>query len=207
MEKIRDIYFIEGFGADSNCYLVDNILIDTGTGLNETFLHKNLTDFGFKVEDIETIVNTHSHYDHTGGNFLFPDAKIAIHEKDAKAVENEDDPLTAGFIFNQSLKRHDVHIKLKEGDKIGNFEVIHTPGHTPGGICLWNGEILISGDTVFANGGFGRLDIGGNHENMANSLKRLKKLDVKYLCPGHGNWTLDGKKHIEFANKTFFGMI
>lgn len=53
---------------------------------------------------------------------------------------------------------NDVDIILKDKDKI-NFEVIHTPGHTSGGICLWDGETLISGGTIFANGGVGRMDI------------------------------------------------
>lgn len=50
---------------------------------------------------------------------------------------------------------------MEEGDKIKDFEVIHTPGHSKGAICLWDGENLISGDTVFGHGGVGRTDIGG----------------------------------------------
>jgi glyoxylase-like metal-dependent hydrolase (beta-lactamase superfamily II) len=92
---------------------------------------------------------------------------------------------------------------LEEGDKIHDFDVLHTPGHTKGGICLYNGEILISGDTVFADGGYGRMDIGGNLEDMKESLKRLKNLNVKYLLPGHGPWVKDGSRHI----KTSYNML
>ena len=89
---------------------------------------------------------------------------------------------------------------LNEGDKVGDFEVIHTPGHSYGGICLWDGENLICGDTVFANGGYGRTDIGGNMDDLRNSLRKLNKLNVKYLFPGHGPWVDNGKKHIELSN-------
>ncbi|MCL2687062.1 MAG: MBL fold metallo-hydrolase [Methanobrevibacter sp.] len=205
MEKIKDIIFIEGFGADSNCYLIDNILIDTGTGMNKDYLPLKIKESGLNIDDIEMIVNTHCHYDHVGGNYLFPNSKVAIHEKDAIILEDEGNPLTASFLFGKSVKRHDVDEKLKEGDKIANFEVIHTPGHSPGGISLWDGEILISGDTVFANGGFGRLDIGGSVEEMKKSMEKLAKLDVEYLLPGHGPWVNNGKKHIELAKQMFSG--
>ena len=202
MEKINNVWCIEGIGFDCNSYLIDNIIVDTGTGQNQKYLHSKLESINYNPKDIEMIVNTHSHFDHVGGNYLFPDAKIAIHQDDAIDVEDENNPLTAA-IFGKSIKRHDVDVKLKEGDKIGDFEVIHTPGHTAGGICLWNGDILISGDTVFSDGGFGRLDIGGNHDDMEKSLKRLKEFDVTYLLPGHGPWTDHGEEDIELANKMF----
>jgi len=203
MEKINDIICIDGYGSDSNCYLIDDIIIDTGTGMNEEYLPLIIKENGLNLEDISLIVNTHCHFDHAGGNYLFPEAKVAVHEKDAQFIENENDPMTAGFMFGKSLERNDVDLKLNEGDKIANFEVLHTPGHTPGGISLWDGEILISGDTVFANGGFGRLDIGGNPEEMKDSFKKLIQLDVKYLLPGHGPWTEQGKRHIDLAMHMF----
>ena len=203
MEKINNVICIEGFGADSNCFLIDDIIIDTGTGMDKNYLHLKIKESGFNPDDISMIVNTHCHFDHAGGNYLFPEAEVAIHEKDAEYIENENDPMTVGFMFGKSIERHDVDLKLKEGDKIANFEVIHTPGHSPGGISLWDGEILISGDTVFANGGFGRLDFGGNPQEMADSLEKLGNLDVEYLLPGHGPWTKNGKRHIELARQMF----
>ena len=65
--------------------------------------------------------------------------------------------LPAACMFGKSMDKVKVDRLLQEGDKIHDFEVLHTPGHTPGGICLYNGETLISGDTVFADGGFGRV--------------------------------------------------
>jgi glyoxylase-like metal-dependent hydrolase (beta-lactamase superfamily II) len=205
MEKINNIVCIEGFGADSNCYLIDNILVDTGTGMNEEYLYLKIEEANLAIDDIEWIVNTHCHFDHVGGNYLFPKAKVAIHHDEAQAILNENDPLTVASIFGMSIQRHDVDRELKEGDTVGDFKVLHTPGHSPGGISLWNGEVLISGDTVFANGGFGRLDIGGNHQDMAESLERLSNLDVEYLLPGHGPWTKNGKRHIELAKQMLSG--
>lgn len=201
MGKIKNVICIEGLGSDSNSYVIDNILVDTGTGMNEGYLASKFKELGIEKDDIETIINTHSHYDHTGGNYLIPNAKIAIHELDAPAVENIECPLTV--TFHHDIKRHDVDRKIKNGDKFEDFEVIHTPGHTPGGISLFDGEILISGDTVFADGGFGRLDIGGNHDQMKNSLETLEKLDVEYLLPGHGRWVNNGKEHVKLAYNLF----
>jgi glyoxylase-like metal-dependent hydrolase (beta-lactamase superfamily II) len=143
-------------------------------------------------------VNTHNHYDHTGGNKYF-NLEVAMHEVDAEAFEHGDDDVTVASMFGGSTEGMKVDRKLHEGDKIHDFTVFHTPGHTKGGICLYDGETLISGDTVFAGGGFGRTDIGGDVNDMQNSLEKLSKLDVKYLLPGHGPCTSDGSRHIKMA--------
>lgn len=199
--NFEDIIFIEGLGVDSNCYLLNKqILVDTGTGQNKDYLYSKLKEQGVNPEDITDIVNTHCHYDHVGGNYLFPNAQVNIHELDANALKNDEDEDNVSFLFNGSLKRHDVDSLLKEGSKILDFEVLHTPGHSKGGICLWDGETLICGDTVFANGGVGRTDIGGDYNQLKESVKRLKELDVKNLLPGHGPIVLgNGKKHIEVS--------
>ena len=195
-----NVIFIEGLGADSNSYLIDDVLVDTGTGHNPEYLFSKLRENGIEPEDIKLIVNTHCHYDHVGGNKHFPNAKIAIGEIDGKAIKADDDPNTVSNLFGHPIERHDVDIELKEGDKIKDFEVIHTPGHSKGGICLWDGETLICGDTIFANGGVGRMDIGGDYNDMKETVKRLKELDVKNLLPGHGPIVLnDGKKHLEMS--------
>lgn len=208
MEKIKNVYCIEGLMADSNCYLIDNtgsdtdydyILVDTGTGQSNEYLFSKLNEVGIGPEDIDLIVNTHCHYDHVGGNDFFPKTKVAIHKTDAIALRDPDSPLTVSSLFGSIVRRHEVDMELEEGDKIAGFEVLNTPGHTSGGISLYDGEILISGDTIFANGGVGRMDIGGNPIDMKNSLFRLKELDVKYLLPGHGPWVNNGNLHIKMS--------
>lgn len=189
MEKINNIICIEGLNNDSNSYVFDDIIVDTGTGRNKDYLINSLKNFNIDVGDINLIINTHGHFDHFGGNYIFPNAKVAIHEADADIIKNSDDYLSASFLFNQSNKRNDVDILLKGNEKFGDFQVISTPGHSSGGICLYDGEVLISGDTIFAGGGFGRTDIGGNITDLKNSLLKLKDLRVDYLLPGHGMWS------------------
>ena len=93
-----------------------------------------------------------------------------------------------------------VDIELEDGDEIADFKVIHTPGHTRGGICLYDGESLISGDTIFAGGGVGRMDIGGDYMEMKNSVAKLLELDVKNIYPGHGHCVEgNGKEHLKMS--------
>ena len=208
MEKINNVYCIEGIMADSNSYLIDNadsdsdynyILVDTGTGQSNSNLYSSIREIGIEPEDIDLIVNTHCHFDHVGGNDFFPNAKIAIHKVDAIALRDPDSELTVSSLFGSIVRKRDVDIELEEGDKIANFEVINTPGHTKGGISLYDGEILISGDTIFSNGGVGRMDIGGDPMDMKESLMRLKELDVEYLLPGHGPWVNNGNQHVKMS--------
>ena len=91
-----------------------------------------------------------------------------------------------------------------------NLQVIHTPGHSPGGMCLYEPEkkVLFSGDTVFSYGNVGRTDLrGGNSRLLVESIERLMKLDVEYLCPGHMNAVTGGNEHIRnsynFAKMVF----
>jgi hydroxyacylglutathione hydrolase len=202
LDKIKDIVIIEGIGYDSNIYIFEDVIVDTGTGDNIQYVKDSIKKAGICLDDLALIVNTHNHYDHIGGNRCFK-LDVAMHRDDAIAIQKKNDVATAANIFGRSMDGMKVDKILEEGDKIHDFEVLHTPGHTKGGICLYNGEILISGDTVFADGGYGRMDIGGNLEDMKESLKRLKNLDVTYLLPGHGPWVEDGSKHI----KTSYNML
>ena len=203
MDKINDILIIEGIGYDSNIYVFEDVIVDTGTGDNIQYIKETMKKADVSVDDLSLIVNTHNHYDHIGGNRCF-DLDVAIHKEDAKAIEEGNDA-TVASIFGRSLDGIKIDRILEEGDKIHDFEVLHTPGHTKGGICLYNGETLISGDTVFADGGYGRMDIGGNINDMKESLKRLSTLNVTYLLPGHGPWVDDGSRHIKMSYNMLTG--
>ena len=197
---MSDIVVIIGFNFDSNCYLINkNTLVDTGAGLNKDYLFSKLRENGVEPEDIELIINTHCHFDHIGGNHLFENAKIAVHKIDADSIKNEDSLGTSMSAFGIEGNSR-VDIELEDGDEIAGFKVIHTPGHTGGGICLWDGENLISGDTIFAGGGVGRMDLGGDYQDMKNSVEKLMKLDVKNIYPGHGPTVENnGKDHIKLS--------
>ncbi|MDO5848053.1 MAG: MBL fold metallo-hydrolase [Methanobrevibacter sp.] len=194
---IDNVICIPSASEDSNYFVIDKeILVDTGTGQHTDYLYSKLKEYGIEVDDIKMIVNTHCHYDHVGGNKDFPNAKVAIGDIDGRSIM-KDDENTCSRLFGHDIERCDVDIFLKEGDKISTFEVIDTPGHSAGGICLWDGKTLISGDTIFAHGGIGRMDIGGSYEDMKKSVGRLKELDVENILPGHGPIVEgNGKAHI-----------
>lgn len=197
---MSSIAFILGYNIDSNYVLIDdNILVDTGSGYYNDYLFSKLHENGVEPNDIEMVVNTHCHYDHIGGNQFFPEAQIAIHKADAVSIKNKDTLGTSMSVFDNPGNCR-VDIELEDGDKIADFKVIHTPGHTKGGICLWDGENLISGDTIFAGGGVGRMDIGGDYMDMKNSVKKLTELDIKNIYPGHGPHVEgNGNDHIKLS--------
>ncbi|NYB51793.1 MAG: MBL fold metallo-hydrolase [Methanobacteriaceae archaeon] len=198
MIKMGDVIVIEGMGYDSNVYIFEDIIVDTGTGQNMDYIEKSIKEAGSSVDDLSLIVNTHNHYDHIGGN-QYLDLDVSMHTIDAVAIERGDQDAILAHMFGRSIEKMEVTHKLDEGDKIHDFEVLLTPGHTSGSICLYNGETLISGDTVFSGGGFGRVDLGGSMDEMRKSLERLSKLDIKYLLPGHGPAVNHGSRHVKLA--------
>lgn len=205
-QQIDDnIYLIQLNGLDSNIYLINKeVLIDSGTGFNFSSLKKALNGVHVNIENIKRIVNTHCHFDHVGGNVHFNKAKIALHELDAPALEDEKNMETLSFMFGVKLNPRRVDIKLKDKDLIRirdvKLNVIHTPGHTKGSVCLYDekNRVLFTGDTVFADN-VGRYDlIGGSRKDLLESIKKIQGLDIKALLPGHGPILLgDMRLHIQ----------
>ncbi|WP_319506093.1 MBL fold metallo-hydrolase [uncultured Methanolobus sp.] len=192
---------------DANSYLINGkILIDTGMNTEGLVaeIRKNID-----IKDLELIILTHCHYDHTASALEISHlsgAKIAIHKDDAALLKN--DNVSAAALFGYRAPSIEPDMLLNEGDRIpiGNneeLEVIHTPGHTPGGICLYeaNSKSLFSGDTVFPSGSIGRTDFeGGNRSQLTESINKLVQLDVKTLYAGHGEVTSnDVNKQIGFS--------
>jgi len=206
------VHRLLGHGYESNVYLIEDeiyALVDTGTGFYTDELLKEIERYA-DIESIEYIIITHEHFDHCGGARDLKDAtgaEICMHEIGAKVLEEGEQWSAA--LFGTIQKPVKVERKLKEGDEIilgsMRLKILHTPGHSPGSICLYDekSKSLFSGDVVFANGGIGRTDFyGGDTEQLINSIKRLEKLDVKNLYPGHGEYVLgEGKKHIEMAGR------
>jgi hydroxyacylglutathione hydrolase len=144
---------------------------------------------GFRVS---TVVNTHGHPDHTAGNAAVKRSTgscILIHSADAPALTQITSRLFARVLGGRGSPRPDR--LLSDGDTIavgkGALQVIHTPGHTPGGICLhWPGHLL-TGDTLFV-GGVGRTDLaGGNAGQLLTSIRgRILTLAPETIVwPGH----------------------
>lgn len=200
MQVYNGIILTGGIGYDSNIYLIDNeVLVDTGTGIFFNEIKEEFENLKINLKEIHTIVNTHCHFDHCGGDKSFRDlckANIAIHEKDKEALETGEGTLAE--LFGRKQKAVTVDWVLREKDKIKTknftFIVISTPGHTPGSICLYEKEkkILITGDTIFGDS-VGRTDFPrGSFEDLLKSIKKLSKLNVTYLLPGHGNPKIGG---------------
>lgn len=148
-------------------------LIDTGfDNTPEERIFPTIVDLGRRPEEINYVVNTHRDGDHIQGNKIIKDrtkAVIAAHELEVGAITTAD-------------------IKLKEGDAVvlgdRKFTILHTPGHQPGNICLYDqsNNILISGDTICGD----RTDLIRMDEDIyTKSLMRLLNLDIKILVMSH----------------------
>jgi len=200
IKRIGDIVLIQLSDIDSNIYLLGDTVIDSGTGFNFTRLRDIFRVLKRGMKDVKEVINTHGHFDHIGGNGYFLNAKVAIHEGDAKILEKGDRELSNVDFFNGRLSPRKPDKILKDGDKLNpdklDLEVTHTPGHSAGSICLYDNKrkILFSGDTVFSDG-VGRTDLpGGDPKAMEKSLQRLLKLDVEKILPGHGKPVLQNAK-------------
>ena len=152
---------------------------------------------------LQAIYLTHGHYDHTGAVAALcqahPDLPVYLHKADFPG------PTKSGFPLKDQLAEAGLLDRIKfydEGDRLTlgslTIQVLHTPGHTPGSVCLVTDGVLFSGDTLFA-GSMGRTDFpGGSYPDMVKSLRRLAALpDDLALLPGHmGTSTLGREKRI-----------
>lgn len=185
-----------------NCYIIydeqslEGIIVDPGDEAGrilETVHNLNLT--------IKYIINTHGHADHIGANKELGEklqAKLAIHADDAAMLTDPQLNLSVAGYMGRIIISQPADILLHEKDIIsfGNcrFKVIHTPGHTPGGICLVGEGIVISGDSLFA-GSIGRTDFPtGSLTDLVSSLKeKIMTLDpAMQVFPGHGGTSVIG---------------
>ncbi len=140
---------------------------------------------------IKTILNTHAHVDHIMGNEEMKrktGAKIIIHEDDAPLLTRTPRSMLVMFGARPSPPA-DQTVKDGETIQIGDvsIKVLHTPGHSPGGMCLYGEGVVFTGDTLFV-GGLGRTDLpGGSWEVMVNSIrtKLLTLPDETIVYPGH----------------------
>jgi len=191
LQKITEnISYIPGSDYCSNIYILKDagatIVIDTGDGNIEI---KEKADYCFL---------THGHMDHTNG--ARKDWQVFLREEEKK-FDNQFHYHVPEFAKPLDMQK----LKIESFD----FEFIHTPGHTPGGVCIWEKKrnILFTGDTLFSDGWVGRTDMpGGDYKKLESSLRlifqRFTKIknqkmifpfdmdelgfNVSFICPGHG---------------------
>lgn len=187
----------------TNCYLLwdeaskEALIIDAADQSVEikNFIEKN--DLTLKY-----ILNTHGHGDHIGGNRffkdLFPQAKVGIHEKDADFLLKPN--LNLSLYFDNPVTSPSAEFYLEDDALIhlgaSQIRVIHTPGHTPGGVSLYAKPYLFSGDTLFAEE-VGRTDFPGGSfavliESIKNKLFSLPEETI--VLPGHGPTSTIGEE-------------
>ncbi|MGB9716694.1 MAG: MBL fold metallo-hydrolase [Thermodesulfovibrionales bacterium] len=181
---------------EANCIIIadeitnEALIVDPGDEPEKILDVINMNNFKVKF-----IICTHAHFDHVGA---LPElkketnAQIIIHRDELVIYQHSVEMALFWGYDLDPLPEPDILVEEDYNFSIGNlkFKVIHTPGHSPGGICIYGEEILITGDTLFA-GSVGRTDIfGGDMEKLKLSFKRLMGLPDKVkVFPGHGPTT------------------
>ena len=172
----------------NNTYIVENEEDKTCFVVDPSTESVKLTNYidGNKLK-VEGVLLTHGHFDHVGGAAHLQsmyDAKIYMHKMDIEFIDN---PLDIG----RSYTRFDVDVTVDDGDEISlcgqKIKVVHTPGHSQGGVCYVCDDVIFCGDTIFKDG-YGRYDLrGGDFGALQNSIQKIFDLQGDYilLC-GHG---------------------
>jgi glyoxylase-like metal-dependent hydrolase (beta-lactamase superfamily II) len=218
---VPDVYLMEGFRG-SNVYLLVSgralTLVDSGRAGVADQITAQLQEGSYALSELHTIVLTHAHGDHTGSVAELvhrSGAQVLAHRDEVPYIERAK-PLPAAslrqrllnWLFDRVwLKRPPCKVDraLEDGDVIevlGGVRVIHTPGHTPGSICLYQPErqILFCGDVLFNENpltGQGRLQLSFPLFTLDQvlaweSVRKLSALPVEVLCFGHGEPILEG---------------
>ncbi|MDD2836631.1 MAG: MBL fold metallo-hydrolase [Methanothrix sp.] len=201
-KSICDRVFVVG-GSDLSApedafvYLVDAgselVLVDAGVGYGTNRIEDNIRSLGFEPARVWHIIATHCHIDHIGGLFAWNErygCKIIAHELDREGIEGENNALTAASMYGVDYKPVKVDTLL-EGEtqnlKLGDlqFNFLHTPGHTPGSICVYidteDGRVLFGQDI---HGPFSPA-WGSDLKMWRVSMQKLLALRADVLCEGH----------------------
>ena len=176
-----------------NTYFIDGekkILIDPGHYEFFGNVREELSNLSLTPEDIDMVLITHGHPDHIESVQVFAEMKtlVAVSEIEMDFIRK----VAPQYGHALGARAFEPDILLREGTlEIGDvsFQVIHTPGHSPGSVCFYRPDekVLFSGDVVF-KGGIGRTDLPmGDGAALKESIRRLSVLDIEYVLSGHGD--------------------
>lgn len=203
---IMNIQMISPSVYDSNIYILNGtVLIDTGMTPEKVIpLISERTD----ISKIGRIILTHCHFDHAGCVDELKKlcgASVVIYDGEEKMMLEDEG--SAATVFGYTCPKTMPDVLCREGDRISAgknekgieefLEVISTPGHTSGSMCLYSEKekTVFSGDTVFSGGGLGRTDFKNSvPEKMTQSIGKLLTRDIEKIYPGHGQATLKNGK-------------
>lgn len=215
-EIIAGVYLLSGFlGAGvwgANAYLLvddgDLTLVDTGFFGRADRILEQIKELGYSPSDIHRIIITHHHADHIGSLAELKrvtQAEVIAHPADAPYIDGrlpQPGParpqwlgnLLARFSWLWSTEPVTVDVMVNDGDELpilGGVKILHTPGHTPGSICLYlpDKDLLIAGDLLANRFGL-RLPSRGFTVDIAQeikSIKRVASLEFDIICFGHGS--------------------
>jgi hydroxyacylglutathione hydrolase len=177
---------------NANTYFISGskrILIDPGHYHLFGNVRDHLSKLSLSPQDIDIILLTHAHPDHVESvrSFFNFQTLIALHEAELEFVKR----LAPHYGTAMGVADFEPQILLQEGElRVGDIalQIIGAPGHSPGSICIyWPQEkTLITGDVIFYQG-IGRTDLpGGDGNALKESIRRLSRLEVEHLLPGHG---------------------
>jgi glyoxylase-like metal-dependent hydrolase (beta-lactamase superfamily II) len=184
-------------GEDAAIYLVHfegrAALVDGGCGYSQRKLLENIRSCGVGLEEIEYLLITHCHFDHTGGVSSMKQrlgCKVVAHELDAGFLEQGDNEVTAASWYGSSITPFTVDRKLTDPEEeiaLGGrvITAIHTPGHSPGSVVYQTESEGLR--VLFAQDVHGLLDptLLSNRQDYFHSLERLISLDADIPCEGH----------------------
>ncbi|MEM3561060.1 MAG: MBL fold metallo-hydrolase, partial [Nitrososphaerota archaeon] len=196
---------LKGIGLCSNIYIIgkkDLTLIDCGDGSTLDVFREKLKLMNIDFSRIKQVIITHKHFDHIYGLDLIlkeANSRIFIHKEDCKNLINK---------YGKNIE------EIEDEDIISTsifcLKVIHTPGHTNGSICLYeeNRKILFSGDTIFANGYYGKVNDIESFKKIVESIKKLTEIKISFLLPGHGELvTKNAQRYINFLYKKISSIL
>ncbi len=211
IQEVADgIYQIRGRQGAAHIYIVKGsrrtVMIDSGLSQTFAITQSALAELGMTPGDIDLVLLTHDHIDHAGGAPLMPTScVVAAHRMSAEKLALKDEFAQYNQVFAAGFAHVQVDVCLEHGSIIDTgshqLEVIYTPGHCSGAICLYEHRTraMFTADVIMANGVVGGVVASGNISDFIGSLRRLRPWHIDLLLPGHGATSTEALRCIDIG--------